>query len=279
MNLRTLFWLSVITGCLLGPIAQGQTEVTLDGFYDAANDNYTTSTTVGWVNGHELKNGNSVYGDGSGAADSWDQTNVRYGYDAQEDYFFLYIEVPIYAKAMEWDDSGNAATTIANFWRYDLGGKNLHGKDDKTNSLDFSNATGSEKLEFLNSDITIEVDGKGKGKGKGKASYDVAFTANLYSSVDNKWGLVDSKDSVDYILTSGKGTTGLSLNPAIPMAFEFKFDAKGGSFDEAAILASLNRGVVFHLSPEMIPEPSSTLLLGMSSIIMLLRRKRKVTIF
>ena len=63
------------------------------------------------------------------------------------------------------------------------------------------------------------------------------------------------------------------------MAFEFKFNAKGGSFDEAAILASLNRGVVFHLSPEMIPEPSSTLLLGMSSIVMLLRRKRKVTIF
>ena len=35
-----------------------------------------------------------------------------------------------------------------------------------------------------------------------------------------------------------------------------------------------DRGVVFHLSPEMIPEPSSTLLLGMSSVIMLLRRKR-----
>ena len=271
MNLRTLFWLSVITGCLMAPIVQGQS-VKLDGFYDPSNDNYTTSTTVGWVNGHELAKGNSVYGDASGSADSWDQTNVRYGYDAQQDYFFLYIEVPIYAKAMEWDNSGNAATTIANFWRYDLGGKNLHGKDDKTNSLDFSNATGSEKLEFLNSDITIEVDGKGKGKGK--ASYDVAFTANLYSSVDNKWGLVDSKDSVDYILESGKGTTSLSLNPDIPMAFEFKFNAKDVNFDEGTILTSLERGVVFHLSPEMIPEPSSTLLLGMSSVIMLLRRKR-----
>ena len=264
MSLRTLFWLSVITGCLLGPIAQGQS-VTLDGFYDASNDNYTTSTTVGWVNGHELKNGNSVYGDASGSADSWDQTNVRYGYDEQQDYFFLYIEVPIYAKAMEWDDSGNAATTIANFWRYDLGGKNLHGEDDKTNSLDFNNATGSEKLEFLNKDITLNS--------KGKVN-DVAFTADLDGNVDDKWGLVDSKDSVDYILESGKGTTSLSLNPDIPMAFEFKFDTTDSSFEEATILASLERGVVFHLSPEMIPEPSSTLLLGMSSVIMLLRRKR-----
>ena len=269
MNLRTLFWLSVITGCLMAPIAQGQS-VTLDGFYDASNDNYTTSTTVGWVNGHELKNGNSVYGDASGSADSWDQTNVRYGYDEQQDYFFLYIEVPIYAKAMEWDDSGNAATTIANFWRYDLGGKNLHGDDDKTNSLDFNNATGSEKLEFLDSDISIEVDSKGKSK----VSYDVAFTADLDGSVDAKWGLVDSKDSVDYILDSGKGTTSLSLNPDIPMAFEFKFDTTHSSFVESTILDSLERGVVFHLSPEMIPEPSSTLLLGMSSVIMLLRRKR-----
>ena len=253
----------------MAPIVQGQS-VKLDGFYDPSNDNYTTSTTVGWVNGHELAKGNSVYGDASGSADSWDQTNVRYGYDAQQDYFFLYIEVPIYAKAMEWDNSGNAATTIANFWRYDLGGKNLHGEDSKTNSLDFSNATGSEKLEFLNSDITTAVDGKGKGK----ASYDVAFTANLYNSVDSKWGLVDSKDSVDYILESAKGTTSLSLNPDIPMAFEFKFNAKDVNFDEGTILTSLERGVVFHLSPEMIPEPSSTLLLGMSSVIMLLRRKR-----
>ena len=248
----------------MAPIAQGQS-VTLDGFYDASNDNYTTSTTVGWVNGHELKNGNSVYGDASGSADSWDQTNVRYGYDEQQDYFFLYIEVPIYAKAMEWDDSGNAATTIANFWRYDLGGKNLHGEDDKTKSLDFNNATGSEKHEFLNKEITLNS--------KGKVN-DVAFTADLDGNVDDKWGLVDSKDSVDYILESGKGTTSLSLNPDIPMAFEFKFDTTHPSFVESTILDSLERGVVFHLSPEMIPEPSSTLLLGMSSVIMLLRRKR-----
>ena len=262
MNLRTLFWLSVITGCLMAPIAQGQS-VTLDGFYDASNDNYTTSTTVGWVNGHELEKGNSDYGDGSGSADSWDQTNVRYGYDAQQDYFFLYIEVPIYAKTMEWDDSGNAATTIANFWKYDLGGKNLHGKDSKTNSLDFSNATDSEKLEFLNSDITST------------ASYDVAFTANLDGSVSDQWGLVGSKDSVAYILETKKGTKDSSFNPDIPMAFEFMFDKADANFDEQAILDSLDRGVVFHLSPEMaIPEPSSALLLSVASIGMLLRRKR-----
>ena len=259
----------------MAPIAQGQS-VTLDGFYNASNDNYTTSTTVGWVNGHELKKGNSDYGDGTGPADSWDQTNVRHGYDANKDYFFLYIEVPIYAKAMEWDNSGDAATTIANFWRYDLGGKNLHGEDDKTNSLDFSNATGSEKLEFLAGDIVLGEYEENKGKLERTVNYAVAFTADLDGDVDSKWGLVNSKDSVDYIIDSAKGTRSLSLNPDIPMAFEFKFDANDGSFDEAAILASLERGVVFHLSPEMalIPEPSSALLMGISSVIMLLRRKR-----
>ena len=259
----------------MAPIAQGQS-VTLDGFYNASNDNYTTSTTVGWVNGHELKKGNSDYGDGTGPASSWDQTNVRHGYDANKDYFFLYIEVPIYAKAMEWDNSGDAATTIANFWRYDLGGKNLHGEDDKTNSLDFSNATGSEKLEFLAGDIVLGEYEENKGKLERTVNYAVAFTADLDGDVDSKWGLVNSKDSVDYIIDSAKGTRSLSLNPDIPMAFEFKFDANDGSFDEDTILASLERGVVFHLSPEMalIPEPSSALLMGISSVIMLLRRKR-----
>ncbi len=280
MNLRTLFWLSVITGCLMAPIVQGQS-VTLDGFYDANNDHYENSDTVGWVNGHELKKGNSDYGDGSGDANTWDQTTIRYG-DAtlagdqnETQYFFLYIEVPIYAKTMEWDDSGNAATTIANFWKYDLGGKNLHGEESKVNSLTFDNATGSEKLEFLASDIALGEYVESKGKLERTVDYSVAFTADLDGSVSSQWGLVDSKDSVAYILETTKGTKDSSFNPDIPMAFEFMFDKADANFDKQAILDSLDRGVVFHLSPEMIiPEPSSALLLSVASIGMLLRRKR-----
>ena len=163
-NLRTLFWLSVITGCLMAPIVQGQS-VTLDGSMMPSMISYDNSDTVGWVNGHELKKGNSDYGDGSGDANTWDQTTswcaTLVAIEANR-ILFLYIEVPIYAKAMEWDDSGNAATTIANFWKYDLGGKNLHGEESKANSLDFNNATGSEKLEFLADIALVNVESKGK---------------------------------------------------------------------------------------------------------------------
>ena len=88
--------------------------------------------------------------------------------------------------------------------------------------------------------------------------YSVAFTADLDGSVSSQWGLVDSKDSVAYILETTKGTKDSSFNPDIPMAFEFMFDKADANFDKQAILDSLDRGVVFHLSPEMIiPEPSS----------------------
>ena len=55
MKLRTLFWLSVITGCLLGPIAQGQT-FSFDG-YKTSTDSYLDANkkAVYFYNGHEVE--------------------------------------------------------------------------------------------------------------------------------------------------------------------------------------------------------------------------------
>ena len=82
--------------------------------------------TVGWVNGHDTENRNSDYGDGSGYCNTWDQTTMRCGYGItrgrykRTEYFFLYIEVPIYAKD---DGMGTTVATqrrhIADFWKYD----------------------------------------------------------------------------------------------------------------------------------------------------------------
>ena len=264
MKLRTLFWLSVITGCLLGPIVQGQS-VNVNGHYDPTTDTgYTVTETVGWYNGH--RGHNSAYGDGqldlgddtNWASSTWNQTTIRHG--VVDDSFFLYIEAPLAAKGMEW--SADAENNIADYWKYVLGGQLLHDDEGKTNSLDFANATGSEKLEFL--DGTASIDGKGK------VTRGIAFTADFPGGVDTKWGLKDSADSIAYIIAEGLGTDKESNNPNVAMAFEFEF----ALVYKDEILETLQNGVVFHLSPEKVPEPSSALLLSVASIGMLLRRKR-----
>jgi len=257
MNLRTLFWLSVITGCLMVPIVQGQS-VNVNGHYDAITDTgYTVEETVGWYNGH--RGHNSAYGDGNLGGTSWDATNwnqttIRHGVDG--DSFFLYIEAPLAAKGMEWSE--DAENNIADYWKYAEGGQALHDDDGKTNSLDFNNATGSERLEFLDG---TTYDGGKRG---------IAFTAEFPGGVENKWGLKDSADSIAYIIAEGLGTDKESNNPNVAMAFEFEF----ALVHKDEILEILQNGVVFHLSPEKIPEPSSALLLSVASIGVLLRRKR-----
>ena len=94
--------------------------------------------------------------------------------------------------------------------------------------------------------------------------------------LSSQWGLVDSKDSVAYILETRPRAprTQVSIQTYL-WHLNFMFDKADANFDKQAILDSLDRGVVFHLSPEMIiPEPSSALLLSVASIGMLLRRKR-----
>jgi hypothetical protein len=51
MNLRTLFWLSVITGCLMAPIVQGQS-ANVNGHCDTtANTGYADTKAAGCYNG------------------------------------------------------------------------------------------------------------------------------------------------------------------------------------------------------------------------------------
>lgn len=284
MNLRTLFWLSVITGCLMAPIVQGQTDITntinFDGFDDgqynaSTNSGYANTESIGWINGHHTEN--SAYGDGSGASTTWDQTTMRWGSALQvggspdQEYFFLYIEAPLYAKDMQWSPDAVNDTNIVDFYQYDLGGKNLHQSDSKVNDLDYGNATGSERINWGGTDSNpVERDD---------------YKANFPNGGSGP-GVIDVKDSIDYLLSNGlitdssgnvvSSVSGLndntkSYNADIPMAFEFKFQDQN-AFEAARDAARL--GVVFHLSPEKIPEPSSALLLSVASIGMLLRRKR-----
>ena len=284
MNLRTLFWLSVITGCLMAPIVQGQTTVTrtinFDGFDDgqynaSSNSGYANTENIGWINGHHTEN--SAYGDGSGTSTTWDQTTMRWGSALQEGdtsgqkYFFLYIEAPLYAKDMQWSPDAVNDTNIVDFYQYDLGGKNLHQSDSKVNDLDYGNATGSERINWggTDSDPVKREDYKSDFPGGASGT-----------------GIIAVKDSIDYLLSNGlitdsSGNTVSSVgdlddntksyNADIPMAFEFKFQS-WNDFEAARDAARL--GVVFHLSPEKIPEPSSALLLSVASLGMLLRRKR-----
>jgi hypothetical protein len=281
MSLRTLFWLSVITGCLLGPIAQGQS-VTLDGFYDSSNaaevDAYSNTELVNWTNGH-----NTAYDywyDGAGA--STIQATIRYGSGTLAGdtstqpgtYYFLYVEAPLAVKGMSWSlDSSD----LADYDKYVLGGAHLHDEvgDSGTphiKSMNYEKATKSEKVEFGGY--------TGEFSEKGLISGDIDGGGS---------GVIGLADSIDYLLANphllksedgsaynGDLANSTSVNPDIAMAFEFQFDTQDNL---NAAVAAAKTGIVLHLSPSKIPEPSSTLLLGLGSIGMLLRRKRKVPIF
>ena len=283
MSLRTLFWLSVITGCLLGPIAQGQS-VTLDGFYDSSNaaevDAYSNTELVNWTNGH-----NTAYDywyDGAGA--STIQATIRYGSGTLAGdtstqpgtYYFLYVEAPLAVKGMSWSlDSSD----LADYDKYVLGGAHLHDEvgDSGTphiKSMNYEKATKSEKVEF--GGYTGEFSEKGliSGDIDGGGSGVIGLADSIDYLLANPHLLQNENgDPFDYKETGGsdelKNST--SVNPDIAMAFEFQFETQT-ALDDA--VAAAKTGIVLHLSPSKIPEPSSTLLLGLGSIGMLLRRKR-----
>ena len=137
--------------------------------------------------------------------------------------------------------------------------------------MDYSTATGSEKVEFGDYTGEFEEDGL------------------LSDDIDGSGpGLIGLADSIDYLLANPQlledqngGTfdvgvdqlkNSTSINPDIPMAFEFQFETQQ-DLDDA--VAAAQAGIVLHLSPTKVPEPSSTLLLGLASMGMLLRRKRQ----
>ena len=280
MNLRTLFWLSVITGCLMAPIAQGQS-VTLDGFYDSSNTAevtaYSNTELVNWTNGHNTTD--DYWYDGAGA--STIKATIRYGsgtlageplddpLDQPNTYYFLYVEAPLAIKGMSWSlDSDD----LADYDKYVLGGAYLHDEvgDSGTphiKSMDYEKATKSEKVEF--------------GGYTGEFSEDGLISGDIDGGGP---GVIGLADSIDYLLANshllksedgsaydGDLANSTSVNPDIAMAFEFQF---GTQTELDAAVAAAKTGIVLHLSPSKIPEPSSTLLLGLGSIGMLLRRKR-----
>jgi hypothetical protein len=276
MNLRTLFWLSVITGCLMAPIAQGQSVITLDGFYDAGNvhevNAYSNIASVDWTNGHGTTN--DYWYDGSGA--STIQTTIRYGSGTLSGdssgniYYFLYVEAPIEIKGMSWSKDSDK---LADYHQYVLGGGYIHQESDGSldldhiKKMDYKTATGSEKVEFGSYVGNFEEEGLLTGDIDGSGA-----------------GLIGLADSIDYLLANddllkaaggsaydGDLENSTSVNPNIPMAFEFQFQTQQ-NLDAAVTAASA--GIILHLSPSKVPEPSSLLLLGIASVGTLLRRKR-----
>ena len=283
MNLRTLFWLSVITGCLMAPIAQGQS-VTLDGFYDSSNAfevaAYSNTELVNWTNGHNTTD--DYWYDGAGA--STIQATIRYGSGTlagdtstqPETYYFLYVEAPLAIKGMSWSlDSDD----LADYDKYVLGGAYLHDEVGDTGTphikkMDYGKATDSEKVEFGGYTGEFSEDGLISGVIDGGGSGVIGLADSIDYLLANPHLLQNENgDPFDYKETGGsdelKNST--SVNPDIAMAFEFQFETQT-ALDDA--VAAAKTGIVLHLSPSKIPEPSSTLLLGLGSIGMLLRRKR-----
>ncbi len=237
-------------------------EIVLDGVY-GPTDTYSNSRQIRWFNGH--KGEESIYGDDV-------KTTIRYGED--NGFLFLYVEAPLYAKNMIWQNldwkntypltNTNPAIglTEADVASYRTHHETHHKPGDM--KLDFGGATGSEKMEFFDSEG------------------DLIFTADLDGDADNKFGLAENGflDSVDYLFNNGLATEDLSLNRDTKMSFEFKFGGSARNDLMDYLEAPNGMSVAFHLSPERgasstpVPEPATMAILALGGIGVLRRRKR-----
>ncbi len=211
--------------------------ITLDGKLDGAA--YSNSETVSWYNGHKPFP-DSIYGDFGNQLGS---TTVRHGVGelGGTDYFFLYVEAPLYVKNMIWENSpiggwtkpltntnpltGLTENDVASYRAHH---ETHHGPGDM--KLDFGGATGSEKVIFVND----------SGSAK--------FTANIAGNASNSYGLVGFKDSVDYLIDNNISTSALSLARDTALSVELQFDLNASQNN--AILDLVRNGIEFHLSPE-----------------------------
>lgn len=239
--------------------------VTLDGVL-SGGDTYTNTQTVTWYNGHQKAN--SIYGTFNNQSFT---TEIRYGVGELaggtpgEQYFFLLVEVPLYAKNMIWEDldwannyplsntDPNVGLTEDDVAPYRVHHETHHGAGDLR--LNFGTATGSEKVVF--------VDAGGGDQ----------FKADLAGNADSAFGLLGFKDSVDYLFDNNISTEELSLARDRTMSFEFQFAIDGVLNDE--LLGYAKNGLEFHLSPErgLIPEPATISLLALGGLALLRRRR------
>ena len=229
-------------------------KVSLDGIVTAA-DNYSGMETVEFYNGHD----SSTYGT---FANQSFTTQIRYGVAQKagettgQQYFFMYAEVPLYAKNMVWG-AGMTSEEVAQYGK----------------RLDFGEATGSEKFIFMTSSgselFTVDFGAAPPLGNGGQTDYG---TAGL--------GLIAFKDSVSYLLennlaTSGKSGSSDFHNMTMSVEMQFALDpTKNNQLIQAA-----RNGINVHLSPDrgltsIVPEPSTTLLLGFLSVAGLVRRRR-----
>lgn len=246
--MKTLLKRSFAAAAFMSSLVTAHSQsIKYDGIF-TADDKYTTTEIVGWFNGHD----DTTYGDFKTQKYN---TFIRYGVGTEAGdpsgtkYFYLFAESPLEAKNMVWG-SGMNATEIAQYGKL----------------LDFSAATGSEKISLLNSsgsavlvaDIGSNVSGKGK---------------NTFA-----FGMLGFKDSVDYLIGNGISNTTTSSARTFTMSVEMKFALD--PVKNAQAVAAARNGLDYHLSPDrglipvLVPEPSTTLLFGLLGTIGLLRRKR-----
>jgi hypothetical protein len=240
--------------------------ITLDGRFDGAPP-YSTNETVSWYNGHR-PSPDSIYG-GLDTTTIWYGAGTLAGDASGTEYFFLYVEVPLYAKNMIWEDrdwkgefpilntNPLVGLTEADVASYRVHHETHHNPGDM--KLDFGGATGSEKLIFNDSNGTDK------------------FKANLAGDADNTFGLFGFMDSVDYLLDNSISTEKLSLARDTTMSFEFQFALDSAT--NAELLGYVRNGIEFHLSPErglLVPEPGSITLFaglfGLASCCLLYKR-------
>jgi hypothetical protein len=174
-----------------------------------------------------------------------------------QQFFFVFAEVPLYAKNMIWENKGADPLNLLTGGDWDPYGK----------ILDYSGATGSEKLIFVNAQgadqVVVDLGGNQPGKNGGKTTFG---SAGL--------GLIAYRDSVDYLIGNGISTNQLSTARDTTMSFEMQFALDPAKNQQLITLA--RNGLNFHLSPErgLIPEPSSAMLAALAAMLALGRRRR-----
>ena len=181
---------------------------------------------------HESVYGNSI-------TEQLETTTVHYGSGTLEggsstEYFFLYLEAPLYAKNLIWDENeGNTTAPFTVLTPLDLApylGHYGNHHDVNKFKMNFKTATGSEKVEIND------------------ANGSAVFAANFAGDADSDFGLVGYKDSYDYVIDNNLCDDSLCLERNRTMAFEFQFTKN--TTDNDALIGNITNGLEFHLSPE-----------------------------